>query len=225
MEDEKNRTGPLMIALQYNDLFDLDSISASTNTEDALPKGRAVAFVKAVQTVNERLVEQNKSESLLFEVILIAKECSEEIKMKIVESVKYYGLEIGKFFFFKKEELINTLQSNKVKLFLSTDRDDVCEALHTGIPAALLYEQSDDHVLSQLKVIFSDLHEGIRRSDRSDEEEVWAREQPSLHLCFNSMGLYKRLCVCPENSSGMGSGCGRGVLSGWSSLQPHTSCN
>lgn len=42
------------------------------------------------------------------------------------------GLEIGKFFFFKKEELINTLQSNKVKLFLSTDRDDVCEALHTG---------------------------------------------------------------------------------------------
>lgn len=152
MEDEKNRSGPLMIALQYNDLFDLDSISASTNTEDALPKGRAVAFVKAVQTVNERLVEQNKSESLLFEVILIAKECSEEIKMKIVESVKYYGLEIGKFFFFKKEELINTLQSNKVKLFLSTDRDDVCEALHTGIPAALLYDQCDDHVL---KVIIS----------------------------------------------------------------------
>lgn len=36
-------------------------------------------------------MEQNKSESLLFEVILIAKECSEEIKMKIVESVKYYG--------------------------------------------------------------------------------------------------------------------------------------
>lgn len=27
--------------------------------------------------------------------------------------------------------------------------------LHLGIPAALLYEQSDDHVLSQLKVIFS----------------------------------------------------------------------
>lgn len=27
--------------------------------------------------------------------------------------------------------------------------------MHLGIPAALLYEQSDDHVLSQLKVIFS----------------------------------------------------------------------
>ncbi|XP_052400242.1 cytosolic 5'-nucleotidase 1B [Carassius gibelio] len=152
MDDEKNCTGPLIIALQYNDLFDLDSISTSTNTDDALPKGRAVTFIKAVQIVNERLVEQKETESLLFEVILIAKECSEEIKMKIVESVKYYGLEIGKFFFCKKEELINTLQSNKVKLFLSTDRDDVCEALHTGIPAALLYDQCDDHVL---KVIIS----------------------------------------------------------------------
>ncbi|ROL55408.1 Cytosolic 5'-nucleotidase 1B [Anabarilius grahami] len=109
----QNCAGPLMIALQYNDLFDLLSISTSTNT-DALPKGRAFTFIKAVQTVNERLVDQNKTESLLFEVILIAKECSEEIKMKIVESVKHYG-----------------------------------------IPAALLYDQADHHVLNQLKVIFS----------------------------------------------------------------------
>ncbi len=42
------------------------------------------------------------------------------------------GIEIGKFFFCKKEELINTLQSNEVNLFLSTERDDVHEALHTG---------------------------------------------------------------------------------------------
>lgn len=38
-------TGPLMIALQYNDLFDLDSVSTSINT-DALPKGRAFTFIK-----------------------------------------------------------------------------------------------------------------------------------------------------------------------------------
>ncbi|XP_077067389.1 cytosolic 5'-nucleotidase 1B [Siphateles boraxobius] len=154
MEDNKICTGPLMIALQYNDLFDLDKLSTSTNT-DALPKGRAFTFIKAVQTVNERLVDQNKTESLLFEVILIAKECSEELKMKIVESVKHYGLEIGKFYFCKKEELIHTLQSNKVKLFVSTDRDAVYNAIHTGIPAALLYDQADHHVLNRLKVIFS----------------------------------------------------------------------
>jgi len=42
------------------------------------------------------------------------------------------GLEIGKFYFCKKEELTNTLQSNKVNLFVSTDRDAVYNALHTG---------------------------------------------------------------------------------------------
>lgn len=151
MENKKNHAGPLMIALQHDDLFDLNSVS--TNTE--LPKGRAFTFIKAVQTVNERLVEQNKNESLLFEVILIAKECSEDVKMKIVESVKHYDLEIGKFYFCKKEELKNTLQSNKVKLLLSTDRDDVHEALRSGISAALLYDQADHRVLKQLKVIFS----------------------------------------------------------------------
>lgn len=118
------------------------------------------------------------------------------------------GLEIGKFFFCKKEELINTLQSNKVKLFLSTERDDVHEAQHTGrslhehlmshfkiflmhdlkkkkialihiilclhillslgIPAALLYDQADDHVLNQLKVIFSGDVIGFSEDSLSD---------------------------------------------------------
>lgn len=44
-------TGPLMIALQYNDMFDLDSISTSTDT-DALPKGRAFSFIKAGQVIS-----------------------------------------------------------------------------------------------------------------------------------------------------------------------------
>jgi len=38
-------TGPLIIALQYNDLFDLNKLSTSTNT-DALPKGIAFTFIK-----------------------------------------------------------------------------------------------------------------------------------------------------------------------------------
>lgn len=38
----QNHAGPLMIALQHDDLFDLNSVS--TNTE--LPKGRAFTFIK-----------------------------------------------------------------------------------------------------------------------------------------------------------------------------------
>ncbi|KAA0724196.1 Cytosolic 5'-nucleotidase 1B [Triplophysa tibetana] len=130
----------------------------------------------AVHAVNQRLVSHNSSESLGFEVILIANECSEETKVKIVESVKHYGMEICKFYFCKKDEVIKTLQSNNVKLFLSTDSDDIYKALHavmklkltydisTGVvclhvllsldvPAAVLYDQNG--VLDQLKVTFS----------------------------------------------------------------------
>lgn len=55
------------------------------------------------------------------------------------------GVEIGKFFFCKKDELINTLQSNKVNLFLSTERDDVHEALHTG-------RSLHEHLMRHLKI-------------------------------------------------------------------------
>lgn len=67
-----------------------------------------------------------------------------------------------------------------------------------------------------------DLREGVCCSYWSDEEEIWPGEQPHLHLCLNYLGLSKCLCFCPENSAGMGLGCGRGVLSGWSSRSPHT---
>lgn len=41
-------------------------------------------------------------------------------------------MDIGKFYFCKKDEVIKTLKSNNVKLFLSTDSDDIYKALHAG---------------------------------------------------------------------------------------------
>ncbi|XP_055047509.2 cytosolic 5'-nucleotidase 1B [Misgurnus anguillicaudatus] len=152
MEETKDHIGPLITALQYNDIFDLDSTQTDT---EVLPKGTAFSFIKAVQSVNQRLVNQISTESLGFEVILIAREDSEVTKEKIVESVNHYGLGISKFYFCKNEELIKTLQSHKVKLFLSTNRDDIDKALQAGLAAASLYDQLGQHVFDQLKVIFS----------------------------------------------------------------------
>ncbi|XP_057185421.1 cytosolic 5'-nucleotidase 1B isoform X2 [Triplophysa rosa] len=129
MEDTKNS---LIIALQHHDIFDLESPNADT---EVLPKGIAFSFIKAVHAVNQRLVSHNSSESLGFEVILIA------------------SMEICKFYFCKKDEVIKTLQSNNVKLFLSTDSDEIYKALHADVPAAVLYDQTG--VLDQLKVTFS----------------------------------------------------------------------
>lgn len=152
MEETKDHIGPLITALQYNDIFDLDSTQTDT---ELLPEGIAFSFIKAVQSVNQRLVNQISTESLGFEVILIAREGSEVTKEKMVESVNHYGLGISKFYFCKNEELIKTLQSHKVKLFLSTNRDDIDKALQAGLAAALLYDQLGQHGFDKLKVIFS----------------------------------------------------------------------
>lgn len=140
----------LVTAVSCHDIFDLQNSDSSP-----LAKGTAFTFIKAVQAVNERLVNQNEKQTLLFEVILLGKDCEEQIKSKIFDSAKHYGLQIGKFCFCSSEKFMKTLQENHVKLFLSSDRDDVHSALKEGVPAALLWQQADQQAQNQLKVLLS----------------------------------------------------------------------
>uniref|UniRef100_A0A8B9JJW6 Cytosolic 5'-nucleotidase 1A-like n=1 Tax=Astyanax mexicanus TaxID=7994 RepID=A0A8B9JJW6_ASTMX len=142
----------LVTAVSCHDIFDLQTGQSDSSP---LAKGTAFAFIKAVQSVNERLVKLSEKQTLLFEVILLGKDCEEQAKSKIFDSAKHYDLEIGKFCFCSKEKFERTLQENHVKLFLSSDRDDVHSALKAGVPAALLCQQADQQVQNQLKVLFS----------------------------------------------------------------------
>ncbi|XP_072525738.1 cytosolic 5'-nucleotidase 1A [Salminus brasiliensis] len=142
----------LVTAVSCYDIFDLRT---SQSDSGPLAKGSAFTFIKATQAVNERLLKQNEDQTLLFELILFGKDCEEQIKSKIFDSAKHYGLEVGKFYFCSGEDFVRTLQENHVKLFLSTDRDDVYSALKAGVPAALLCQQADQQVQNQLKVLFS----------------------------------------------------------------------
>ncbi|XP_017555613.1 cytosolic 5'-nucleotidase 1A [Pygocentrus nattereri] len=142
----------LVTAVSCHDIFDL---SACQTDSSPLAKGAAFSFINAVQAVNQRLVKHNANEMLRFEVILLGKDCEEQIKSKIFDSAKHYGLKIGKFYFCSRGEFVRTLQANNAKLFLSTDRDDVYGALKAGVPAALLCQQADQQVQEQLKVLFS----------------------------------------------------------------------
>ncbi|XP_062847205.1 cytosolic 5'-nucleotidase 1A [Trichomycterus rosablanca] len=144
-------TSAFLLAVSCNDVF------APDNKTDSSPllKGHAFTVIKAVQAVNKRLVGLNESDTLLFEVILLGTDCEEHIKTKIADSATHYGLEIGKFCFCSRADLAKTLQANHIKLFLSTDREDVYSSLQAGIPAAFLYKQTDQQVLDQLRVLFS----------------------------------------------------------------------
>ncbi|XP_026883533.2 cytosolic 5'-nucleotidase 1B isoform X1 [Electrophorus electricus] len=145
----------LVMAVSCHGMFDLDSCNVQPDS-CALPKGAAFAFIKAVQTVNQRLLGlSEKNKTLLFEVVLLGKDCEEHIKLNIFDSAKHYGLEIDKFYFCSSDNLIGTLQANHINLFLSPDKDDVYSVLKAGVPAALLYQQAEQQAINRLKVLFS----------------------------------------------------------------------
>ncbi|XP_010900213.1 cytosolic 5'-nucleotidase 1A [Esox lucius] len=152
---QRDATRAVVVAVSSDAIFNSEAEEVYGTTEP-LRKGDAFSFIKAVQVVNERLLTMNSDETLLFDVILMSND-SEEKHSKIIGSAKHYGLDIGRFYFCKKEESIQSLESNNVKLFLSTDTIDVCKALQKGVSAALLYRHKDPdgETVDQLKVVFS----------------------------------------------------------------------
>ncbi|XP_010132044.1 PREDICTED: cytosolic 5'-nucleotidase 1B-like [Buceros rhinoceros silvestris] len=101
------------------------------NQDKPLPPGTAFAFIQAVQYVNKKILENNPAEKDLFDILVLCNN-SPESGIRIVNSAKHYGLEISKFCFVSDEDSTQYLKSHGVKLFLSADRTDVCNALRRG---------------------------------------------------------------------------------------------
>ncbi|KAI1238007.1 hypothetical protein IHE44_0014108 [Lamprotornis superbus] len=109
------------------------------NQDKPLPPGTAFAFIQspistqAVQYVNKKILESNPAERDLFDILVLSNN-SPESGVRIINSAKHYGLEISKFCFVSDEDSTQYLKSHGVKLFLSADRTDVCNALQRGGP-------------------------------------------------------------------------------------------
>ncbi|MGH0144905.1 UNVERIFIED_CONTAM: hypothetical protein FKN15_019338 [Acipenser sinensis] len=123
------------------------------NENEPLKEGTAFNFIKAAQMVNEKLLEKNPQEKLLFDVILVSNN-SPQSGSRIINSAKHYGLDITRFCFVNEEDSTKYLHSNNVKLFLSADKTDVCNALKRGIPAAMVFKQEVLAPSDQLRVVF-----------------------------------------------------------------------
>uniref|UniRef100_A0A8D0G9X3 Cytosolic 5'-nucleotidase 1A n=1 Tax=Sphenodon punctatus TaxID=8508 RepID=A0A8D0G9X3_SPHPU len=86
--------------------------------------------------------------------------------MRIVNSTKQHGLEISKFCFVSDEDSTQYLKTHNVKLFLSADRKDVCNALRRGVSAALVFQQEVQAPNTQLRVVFDG--DAVLFSDETD---------------------------------------------------------
>ncbi|KAJ8249112.1 hypothetical protein GJAV_G00231300 [Gymnothorax javanicus] len=155
----KDMSRAVVIAVTASSIFDLGEEAgldrdSTANDDEPFKMGRAFPFIKAIKRVNEDLLEMDPEETPLFDVILVLTNHSPHTRSRIETSVEHYGLEVGRFCFCGPEDFAEPLQSNNVKLFLSTDRNEVCKAWQRGVPAALLYSQDDPDPSDQLRVLF-----------------------------------------------------------------------
>ncbi|XP_075282601.1 cytosolic 5'-nucleotidase 1A isoform X2 [Opisthocomus hoazin] len=125
------------------------------NHDKPLPPGTAFAFVQVAQYVNEKILESNPAEKDLFDILVLSNNSPES------------GLEISKFCFVSDEDSTQYLKSHGVKLFLSADRTDVCNALRRGVSAALVFHQEVQAPSIPLRVAFDG--DAVLFSDETDQ--------------------------------------------------------
>uniref|UniRef100_A0A8D2P7X6 5NT1A nucleotidase n=1 Tax=Zosterops lateralis melanops TaxID=1220523 RepID=A0A8D2P7X6_ZOSLA len=133
------------------------------NQDKPLPPGTAFAFIQAVQYVNKKILESNPAERDLFDILVLSNN-SPESGVRIINSTKHYGLEISKFCFVSDEDSTQYLKSHGVKLFLSADRTDVCNALRRGVFSPPSHVQAPS---TPLRVVFDG--DAVLFSDETDQ--------------------------------------------------------
>ncbi|XP_040893702.1 cytosolic 5'-nucleotidase 1B isoform X2 [Toxotes jaculatrix] len=117
--------------------------------------GPAFPLLQALQRVNERLLEENPAESLLFDVVLITTDRKQQQQSShIISSTRHYGLDVSRFCFSSEEDFVESLLKNNVLLFLSTDQNEVSQASQKGVLSALLGLQTASCPSEQLRVLF-----------------------------------------------------------------------
>eukprot|EP00062_Callorhinchus_milii_P003598 gi/632941085/ref/XP_007885675.1/ PREDICTED: cytosolic 5'-nucleotidase 1A-like [Callorhinchus milii] len=155
---------------------------------EPLAEGTALPFIRAVQMVNEKLLENNPEEKQLFDIILVSNNNAQS-GLRIINSIKHYGLHITRFCFLNGIDPSKYLQSYNVKLFLSANESAVCSALKRGIPAALVIQQDVQTAAEQLRVVFdgdcvlfSDESENVYREKGLDEVIKYEKDREHIPI-------------------------------------------
>uniref|UniRef100_A0A8C6TAB7 Cytosolic 5'-nucleotidase 1A n=1 Tax=Neogobius melanostomus TaxID=47308 RepID=A0A8C6TAB7_9GOBI len=152
---EKPDVIPQVVA--ENALIVAVSVGAVFAAEEGEVYGAGVAFplLQAVQTVNERLLQVDPSESERFEVILIStNRVQQQQKERLQSSASAHGLHKHRFSFACEDDFTDSLRQSKVHLFLTTDSTEATRAANEGVLSALLNPLSASGPSEQLRVLF-----------------------------------------------------------------------
>lgn len=148
---QKDADRAVVVAVSSRAVFEC----GADDGEDVYGIGVASPLLQALQRVNERLLEENPAESLLFDVVLITTDSQQQLQSsRIISSTKHYGLEVSRFCFSSEEDFIESLLKNNVQLFLSADINEARQASQKGVLSVLLDQQLASCQSEQLRVMF-----------------------------------------------------------------------
>lgn len=188
----------LIIAISSRALFNLDAshqvyeqqgLEAYAryqieHEDEVLEPGEAFPLVKKFLRINDTLEQQDQ-----VEVILLSRN-SADTGLRVFNSIQHYGLNISRAAFSGGESPYRYISAFGSHLFLSTDANDVRQALASGVAAATLMPSASglEEDNSQLRfafdgdaVLFSDESEQIykdRGLDAFTENEIATAHQP-----------------------------------------------
>lgn len=136
----------LVVGISSRALFDLEEANKIFETQgldayreyqiqhedDILKPGTGFGLVKNLLNINE------KTSKKLVEVIVMSRN-SAETSLRIINSLKHYGFDIGRMVMSGGEDISRYLKAFGVDLFLSCNENDVSNAINAGFPAGLIY--------------------------------------------------------------------------------------
>ncbi len=133
------------------------------NRSKKIEKGPAFPFIKRFLNINSVYFEEEP-----VEVVLLSKN-SPETGLRIFNSIEHYGLNISRAAFTSGESPYKYIPSYNISLFLSTNEDDVMNAIEAGFPGGRIVKSKviDDDKDMELRVAFD--FDGVIIDDEAEK--------------------------------------------------------
>lgn len=150
------------------------------NSDKILAKGVAFPFIKRYLNINQVY----SGEIPPVEVVLVSKN-SPETGIRIFKSIQYYDLNISRAVFTSGESPYKYIPAYNISLFLSTNEEDVINAIRAGYPAGRILKTKisdcDDSANQELRLAFD--FDGVIADDES--EKVYSNSGGQLPIFHN----------------------------------------
>jgi 5'-nucleotidase len=161
-------TNALFNLNKEDEIFNNEGVEAfrkyqSENRDAVIERGLAFAFVRRFLNINNIFPNEKP-----VEVVLLSKN-SPETGLRVFNSIKQYGLDISRAAFTSGRSPFEYIPAYNIALFLSTNKDDVKNAIDKNYPAGIILntEIHDDESDLELRIAFD--FDGVLAGDTAEK--------------------------------------------------------